>query len=111
MQVPADVYARSPRVYRGLDDLTYLDHKWSSTWASAVGYSRVDVTNSDLQAPNAFRIGQYGSGNLIFTPVENLTMGGELQWTRRENFSDGFSVNDVRLQVSFRYTFSYKLGG
>jgi transposase InsO family protein len=23
MKVPADVYARSPRVYRGLDELTY----------------------------------------------------------------------------------------
>ena len=26
MKVPADVYARSPRVYRGLEDLTYPVH-------------------------------------------------------------------------------------
>jgi putative transposase len=26
MNVPADVYARSPRVYRGLEDLTYAFH-------------------------------------------------------------------------------------
>ena len=37
--------------------------------------------------------------------------GGEFQWGRRENFSDGWSVNDYRLQFSFKYNFSYKLGG
>ncbi len=26
MKVPADVYGRSPRVYRGLEDLTYPFH-------------------------------------------------------------------------------------
>jgi hypothetical protein len=32
MKVPADVYARSPRVYRGLDDLTYPSiQKWDTT--------------------------------------------------------------------------------
>ena len=44
-------------------------------------------------------------------PVKNVMMGGEFQWARRENFSDGFSVNDLRVQFSFKYNFSYKLGG
>jgi len=26
LKLPADLYARSPRVYRGLDELTYLFH-------------------------------------------------------------------------------------
>ncbi len=69
------------------------------------------MTNSDGQAPNAFRIGQYALVNLLCTPVKNVMMGGELQWTRRENFSDGWSVNDVRLQFSFKYSFSAKVGG
>ena len=38
-------------------------------------------------------------------------MGGEFQWARRNNFSDGFAVNDFRLEFSFKYNFSYKLGG
>jgi putative transposase len=31
MQVPADVYARSPRVYRGLEDLSYRFHDQTTT--------------------------------------------------------------------------------
>ena len=38
-------------------------------------------------------------------------MGGEFQWGRRENFSDGFHSDDVKLQFSFKYNFSHKLGG
>ena len=38
-------------------------------------------------------------------------MGGEFQWAHRENISDGFSVNDFRLQFSFKYSFSHKVGG
>jgi len=91
--------------------VTYLDHTWNSRLTTAAGYSRVDVTNSDGQAPNAFKVGQYASGNLLWTPVPNVMMGGELQWARRQNFSDGFSVNDVRLQFSFKYSFSVKVGG
>jgi len=89
----------------------YLDHNWSSEWTTAAGYSRVDVQNSDLQTPAAFRIGQYASANLLCTPVKNVMMGGEFQWARRDNHSDGFSSNDYRLQFSFKYNFSYKVGG
>jgi putative transposase len=44
MKVPADVYARSPRVYRGLDELTYPFHDQTITvthWL-AVGGQTVD---------------------------------------------------------------------
>jgi hypothetical protein len=91
--------------------VAYLDHNWSSTWTTAAGYSRVDVSNSDLQAADAFRTGQYGSANLLATPAQNVTLGGEAQWARRQNFADGFSVNDFRVQFSFKYNFSYKVGG
>jgi hypothetical protein len=59
----------------------------------------------------ASTVGQYGSANLLCTPVKNVLMGGEFQWARRENFSDGFSLNDYRVQFSFKYNFSYKVGG
>ena len=88
----------------------YLDHNWSSKWSTAVGYARVDVDNSDLQTPRAFKIGQYGSANLLCTPEKNVMMGGEFQWIRRENNSDNFDVDDYRLQFSFKYSFSYKAG-
>jgi DcaP outer membrane protein len=89
----------------------YLDHNWNDSYSTAVGYSRVDVWNSNAQAPNAFHIGQYASVNLLTTPVKNALMGGEFQWIRRTNNSDGFSVNDFRLQVSVKYSFAHIIGG
>jgi outer membrane DcaP-like protein len=89
----------------------YLDHSWSSTWTSSAGYARVDVDNSNAQAPTAFKVGQYASANLLTTPVPNVMMGGEFQWARRENFSDGWITNDYRLQFSFKYSFSAKVVG
>jgi hypothetical protein len=91
--------------------MAYLDHRWDKEWTSSIGYSRVDIDNSNLQANNAFRVGQYASVNLLNTPVQNVLIGGEVQWANRENFRDGFSVNDVRLQFSFKYSFSHTMGG
>ncbi len=91
--------------------VAYVDHTWNKKWSSSGGYSSVNVSNSVGQATNAFRVGQYASGNLLCTPAPNVMMGGEFQWARRENFSDGFSVNDYRLQFSFKYNFSVKVGG
>lgn len=89
----------------------FLDHTWNDKWTSSVGYSRVDIDNSDGQEPSAFKTGQYALGNLLFTPVKNVMMGGEFQWGRRENFSDGFSVDDYRIQFSFKYNFAASIGG
>jgi hypothetical protein len=89
----------------------YLDHTWNSEFTSSIGYSRVDIQNSDLQTPEAFRIGQYASTNLLWTPVKNVLLGGEFQWGYRQNHSDGFHFNDYRLQFSAKYSFSQTFGG
>jgi hypothetical protein len=94
-----------------LSMVAYVDHNWSTTWSTTAGYSRVDIRNSDGQLPAAFKIGQYSTANLAWTPVKNVLTGGEFQWARRTNRSDGFSVNDFRLEFSFRYSFSYTLRG
>jgi DcaP outer membrane protein len=91
--------------------VAFLDHTWSEEVSSTIGYSRQDNDNTDAQAPNAFRKGQYVLGNLLFYPAPNVMFGGELQWGRRENFSDGFQSDGFKLQFSFRYNFSYNLGG
>ena len=80
-------------------------------FTSSAGYSRVDINNSDGQAPNAFKDGQYALFNLLYTPVKDVMLGGEFQWGKRENFSDGFSVDDFRLQFSAKFNFGYHLGG
>jgi hypothetical protein len=91
--------------------VAFLDHTWNELFTSSVGYSRIDIDNSDAQAASAFKDGQYALFNLLYTPVKNVMVGGEFQWGKRENFSDGFSVSDYRLQFSFKYNFSYKVGG
>jgi hypothetical protein len=89
----------------------FLDHTWNDQYSTAIGYSRQDIDNSDGQAPNAFKAGQYVLGNLLYTPVPNVMVGAEIQWGRRENFSDGFHSDGLHLQFSFKYNFSAKLGG
>jgi len=91
--------------------LIFVDHTWSSEVSTAVGYSRQDIKNSDGQAADAFKNGQYALGNVLYTPVSNVTIGGEFQWGRRTNFSDGFHSDGVKVQFSFKYNFSVKLGG
>jgi hypothetical protein len=89
----------------------FVDHTWSERFSTAAGYSRQDIDNTDGQAPDAFKRGEYALGNLLYTPVPNAMVGGELQWGRRTNFSDDFSSRGLKLQFSFKYNFSAKIGG
>ena len=83
----------------------YVDHTWNKMLSTAIGYSRVDITNSSGQAANAFRDGQYASLNLLATPAKNIMIGGEFQWARRDNFRDGFNSDDFKMQFGFKYNF------
>lgn len=87
----------------------FYDKTWSEKWTSTAGYSRLNIDNSNAQTPIAFKNGQYALANLLYYPVPDVMMGGEFQWGKRENFSDGFSFSDYRIQFSFRYNFMYKL--
>jgi len=91
--------------------VAFLDHTWNERFTTSVGYSRTDIDNTEGQAPDAYKAGQYALGNLLYTPVPNVMVGGEFQWGRRENFSDGFHSDGLKLQFSFKYNFSYKVGG
>ena len=91
--------------------VAYYDFNWSEKFSTAIGYSRLDITNSDGQTPAAFKTGQYASTNVLYYPVKNVMTGLEFQWGRRQNFTDGFSVNDYRIQFSAKYNFSFDLGG
>ena len=89
----------------------FLDHKWNDRFTSAVGYSRQDIDNTDAQAPDAFKTGQYALGNLLYTPVPGVMVGGELQWGRRESFQDPFIGDGFKVQFVFKYNFSASIGG
>ncbi|MBK9062902.1 MAG: porin [Acidobacteria bacterium] len=91
--------------------VAFLDHNWSDKFSTAIGYSRVDISNSDGQLPSDFKTGQYAAVNLLWTPVKNVMTGAEFLWGNRKNNSDGFSSDDYRIQVSFKANFDTMLGG
>ncbi len=91
--------------------VAFLDLNWNEKWTSTVGYSMVDIDNSDGQLPSAFKRGQYALANALYHPTPDLFLGPEIQWGKRENFQDGFTSDDVRIQFSAKYNFKLSLGG
>ena len=83
--------------------VSFLDHNWSERFSTAIGYSMLNIENSNAQKPSDFHQGHYALGNLLYHPVPAVTIGSEFQFGRRVNLSDGFNVNDYRLQFSFKY--------
>jgi hypothetical protein len=83
----------------------FYDHYWSDQYSSSIGYSRTQVDNSQLQTADAFQKGEYALTNLLYTPVKNVLVGGELLWGSRTD-NDGDYGTDVRTQISFKYSFS-----
>jgi hypothetical protein len=85
--------------------MAFLDMQWNEKFSSSAGYSFSGITNSDGQAPSAFKKGQYMLANLLYYPVKNVMAGVEIQYATRENYSDGWSAEMLKIQVSFRYKF------
>jgi hypothetical protein len=85
----------------------YYEHAWSEHWNSNIGYSRTQVRNRDLQAGDAFHSGEYASANLLYLPTKTVLMGAEFLWGRRTD-KDWNQGNDVRSQISIKYSFSSK---
>jgi outer membrane murein-binding lipoprotein Lpp len=83
--------------------VSFLDHTWNEHFTSSVGYSMLNIENSSAQLPSDFHQGHYAVGNLLYHPIPRVTMGGEFQFGRRVNFSDGFNANDYRMQFSFKF--------
>jgi hypothetical protein len=86
----------------------YYDHYWSSSWSTSFGYSFTQVDNTPVQAGNAFRIGEYASVNLLYSPAPNLMIGGEALWGQRIDH-DHNAGDDVRFQFSVKYAFGTKI--
>jgi len=91
--------------------VAFLDLNWNEKWTSTVGYSMLDIDNSDGQADDAFKQGQYALANILYHPTPDVFLGPEIQWGKRENFRDGFTSDDLRIQFSAKYNFKLSLGG
>ena len=87
-----------------LDWLVYYDHYWNDKFSSSIGYSQNVQDNTGGQGPDAQHIGEYFSANLLYYPVKNVMVGGEVMSGRREN-KNGNSGEDTRMQFTAKYSF------
>jgi hypothetical protein len=101
---PTDPHAVAMPLY-GIS--AFYDHSWTKEWSSAIGYSITKVDNAPLQAANAYRMGQYASINLLYSPGANLAIGGEALWGQRTDRAHN-AGEDLRLQFSLKYSFGTK---
>jgi hypothetical protein len=85
----------------------FIDITWSEKMSSAIGYSMVDIDNSNGQSADAFKRGDYALANVMFYPVKNVMFGPEIQWGERENARDGFTSDDLRVQFTVKYNFGH----
>jgi hypothetical protein len=92
--------------------VAWLDHRWNDDFTSSIGWSFLDMgTTPDLE-PTFFDNGHYALANLLYYPIDNVMMGGELQWGTRENFgddSDDAPFFDLEDFSDFRIQFSVKV--
>ena len=86
------------------------DFNWNDRFASAIGASYEKVDNSDGQKANAFKTGEYALANIFYYPAPSVMTGLEFQWGRRENFADGFKVDDYRIQLAAKFNFDFTIG-
>ena len=84
----------------------FLEHTWNDKWASAVGYSMIDMDNLSGQNGTSFSKGDYALANLQHFPAPNVMMVAEFQYGKRENFDEEYSSSITKLQFSFKYNFS-----
>ena len=82
--------------------VAYYDHYWNEEFSTSIGYSTTFVDNSNLQTPDTYKSGQYASVNLLYYPVPNVMIGGEVIWGDLE-YKDGSTQDDTRFQFSVKY--------
>jgi hypothetical protein len=87
-----------------LDWLVYYDHWWTPKWSSSIGFSQNVQDTFALQLPTDQHIGDYGSVNLLYRPIQNILIGIEGLWGERTN-KDGSKASDQRVQVSSQVKF------
>ena len=87
--------------------------------SSIPGYTEADIKAALQAAYDKYKDIQEGKNadyipalaNILYYPTPSVFLGPEIQWGKRENFRDGFSSDDVRIQFSAKYNFKLSLGG
>jgi hypothetical protein len=86
----------------------FADLQWSRLFSTSLGYSSLEIENTDGQADDAFGRGKYALFNLLYYPATNMMVGAEVQWGERKNAFDGFKSDVWRFQFSARMNYSLK---
>ena len=100
--------------------VAFFEHQWNEKFSSTIGWSMLSIYNSNAQNFDAFHLGNYALGNVIYYPVPDVMMACELQWGMRDNFNNLTNenaypetylkdANIFKVQFSFKYNFSHKV--
>ncbi|HEV9035576.1 MAG TPA: DcaP family trimeric outer membrane transporter [Puia sp.] len=84
----------------------YLEHNWSPVWQTVIGYSATHIENTTQGSTTAYKDGQYGTITMVATPFTNFMAAVEAEYGKRANFGNDFTSDALKIQVSFKYTFS-----
>jgi len=101
-------------VYNGTNELETLQmrgsnisfqHHWNDRMHSSLTGGWLGVEDNVNLLPTDYKLGFYGSVNLFWDPVKNLTFGGEVVLGERVNMNRA-SDNAFRMQMNATYRFS-----
>jgi hypothetical protein len=80
------------------------NHRWARSLQSTFAYGFARVRNSDGQSLSAFHRSEYVSGNMVWSPLNDLDLGLEVLWGSRQD-KDRSRGEAVRMQFSTTYRF------
>ena len=104
IDIAASGTGAGPETLSILGWLLFYDHSWNDKYASTIGWGGTDQDNSAGQNGDAYTASQYGLVNLMYYPVKQVMLGGELQYGEYEH-KDGKTLDDTRVQFSTKYMF------
>ena len=55
--------------------VAFLDLNWNERWTSTVGYSYMDIDNTDAMDADSFKKGQYALANILYHPAPGFFLG------------------------------------
>jgi hypothetical protein len=81
-----------------------LQHWWSESWRSNAVFGWLKVDNRKGQTDTSLERTLYTALNLVWSPIKQMDMGGEVLWGQRKN-KNGADGHATRIQFSTRYVF------
>ncbi len=81
-----------------------IQHWWTEGLRSNAVFGWLDMDNQDAESGSALCRTFYLAGNLIWSPVKQMDIGGEILWGQRKN-RDSARGAATRIQFSAKYKF------